>query len=120
MRYRARKIYVSCDRAAIARWADYLNGHREESKQSLAQEGVRHEAWWMGRDEGGLFLVAALDVEDLEKARAVFEASTLSVDQVHRDFMKQWDRRIDLDIEGSSAPTFPDYELLIDMRPTGD
>ncbi len=120
MRYRARKIYVSCDRAAIARWADYLNGHREESKQSLAQEGVRHEVWWLGQDADGLFLVAALDVEDPEKARAIFEASTLSVDRVHRDFMKHWDRRIDLDIEGSSVPAFPDCELLIDLRPTGD
>ncbi|MEI9985958.1 MAG: DUF6176 family protein [Aliidongia sp.] len=117
MNYIARKRYVTCDRSAIDRWAAYLNEHLEEGAESLAQEGVRHEIWWAGKDDEGLFLVCAMDVDDIDRAWAVFNASTLSVDQVHREFMKHWGRRVEIEIDRSKAPSFPEYELLIDARP---
>ncbi|HVJ55559.1 MAG TPA: DUF6176 family protein [Aliidongia sp.] len=117
MNYSARKTYVTCDRPTIDRWSDYLNGHLDEGRLSLSQEGVRHELWWVGQDDGGLFLIGAMDLDDYEKALAVFRASTLSVDQVHREFMKHWGPRVEIEIDRAAAPRFPDCELLIDLKP---
>jgi hypothetical protein len=117
--YSARKIYLTCDEVVVREWAAYLTGHADEVSQSLAQERVRHELWFMGRDADGLFLIGVMDVDDREASSKAAQASILSVDAVHRAFKQHWDRARshDLPIDPSRAPGFPGCETLIDARP---
>ncbi len=73
-----------------------------------------------GRDEEGLFLVRALYAVDLPEAKTIFEVSALNPSQVHREFMKRWDGRTEIDIKSSSARPFAEYKLLLDLPPAGD
>jgi Family of unknown function (DUF6176) len=120
MPYSVRKIYVSCDRSVIDQWANFVVTHEEEGRISLFNEGVRHEMWWTGGDEEGLFLVCAIDVDDMKRAQEAFATSTLDVDQFHRRFKTYWTRSVDLETPSGGTPAFPSYELLVELRPAKD
>lgn len=119
MGYGAKKIYLTCDRTVVRGWSDYMTTHADEVSQSLAQEGVRHELWYLGEDAGGLFVIGVMDVDDAAAAARVAGSSTLSVDAVHREFKRSWDRtRVEeLPIDPTREPSFAEHELLIDARP---
>ena len=118
MNYSAHKIPLTCDEPVVREWAAYMAAHADEVSQSLAQEGVRHELWVMGRDAEGLFLIGVTDVVDRKASWKAAQASTLSVDAVHRVFKQHWDRarNHDLPIDPACAPEFPDCETLIDAK----
>ena len=119
MNYSARKIYLTCDEEGVREWAAYMQGHIAEVFAALVQEGVWHEAWYAGRDDGGLYVIGVMDVDDHQASSAVSQKSSLSVDQVHRQFKAHWDRSriLDLPVSPDNAPTFGDCELLLDVRP---
>ena len=118
MSYLARKIYLTCGEPVVREWAAFMHAHRAEVVQALVQEGVRHEAWYTGRDDGGLYVIGVMDVDDHEASSAVSQKSTLSVDQVHRQFKAHWNRSriLELPVLSEDAPTFEDCELLLDVR----
>lgn len=117
----SKKIFLTCGEQEVRSWAAFMLANMSEVKQSLHNEGVRYEAWYLGRDEGDgcLFLVGVMDVDDATAAHAVSAKSTLEVDKVHREFKKHWDRKRSekepkLQIDPSTAP---DLELLFEARP---
>lgn len=119
MNYAATKIYLTCDQAVLDAWTAYMLGHLEEVGASLRQERVRHEMWFCGNDAGGLFIIGVMDVDDAPASVVIANASTLSVDQVHRDFKTHWDRArtTKLDISPSRPPVFENCILLFEARP---
>ena len=89
---------------ALRDWLTQLNDRRDEVVETFAQEGVRHEQAYLLADGSGHVLVYAMELEDEEKARAAFAASTLPIDAEHRKVM---DAAV-----GEPA----DAELLYDVR----
>ena len=68
-------------------WLREANARRDEVLQTFAQEGVRHEQAYLLDTGSGHVLVYAIELEDEEKARAAFAASTLPIDAQHREVM---------------------------------
>ena len=66
-------------------WLVQLNRRRDEVLETFAQEGVRHEQAYLLDTGSGHVLVYAMELEDEEKARAAFAASTLPIDAEHRE-----------------------------------
>jgi hypothetical protein len=119
MNYSAKKIYVTCGWKEVHEWAAYMQSHMDEVRQSLSQEQVRHEAWYAGQDDGGLYVIGVMDVDDQEASASIAASSSLTIDQVHRQFKGHWDRsRIrDLQIAPGYPPSFKDCKLVLDARP---
>ena len=119
MNYSAKKIYVTCGRKEVGEWAAYMRAHAGEVRQSLCQELVRHEAWYLGEDKDGLYLIGVMDVDDQRASAAIAATSSLSIDQVHREFKRYWDRaRVTrLNIPADQIPTFDTCKVLLDVRP---
>jgi hypothetical protein len=92
MNYSAKKIYVTCGWKEVHEWAAYMQSHMDEVSQSLSQEQVRHEAWYAGQDDGGLYVIGVMDVDDQKASAAIAARSSLTIDQVHRHFKGHWDR----------------------------
>lgn len=63
--------------------------HMDEVLASLRREGVRHEAWYLCTGEP-LCVIGIMDVDDAIASKQAMAASSLSVDQVHRDFKHHW------------------------------
>lgn len=121
MKYAAKKIYLTCGNDVLARWVEFMRENIQEVALSLADENVRHEMWFSGRDSDGLFIIGVMDVDDASRSAKIANASTLAVDNVHREFKKHWDRsRIsDLDVSPHGAPTFEGCDLLFEARSAG-
>jgi hypothetical protein len=85
-------------------WLGELGSRRDEAVETFAQEGVRHEQAYVLDTGSGHVLVYAMELEDEEKARAAFEASTLPIDAEHREVMNE--------VLDGPAPA----ELLYDVR----
>ena len=119
MNYSAHKIYLTCNEGPLAAWAAFMRGHIEEVSESLRQERVRHEMWFSGQDQGGLFIIGVMDVDDHQASAAAANVLVLEVDRVHREFKKHWDRARThkLDIAPRQAPVFDGYALLFEARP---
>lgn len=118
MTYRAVKIPLSCDLATVHCWSDYMRAHMDEVAASLRQEGVRHEAWYLGTEQP-LYVIGVMDVADMAKASAAAGASSLSVDQVHRDFKRHWVRAdiTPVTYQPDTDDPFPGCVLLFEARP---
>ncbi len=118
MNYSAKKIYVTCSRTEIDAWVTYMKAHPDEVRQSLMQERVKHEAWYLGEDNGGLYLIGIMDVDDQASSASIAASSTLSVDQVHQVFKQYWDRAkiIRLEIPPDYQPNFDGCDVLLDVR----
>lgn len=118
MRYRAKKIYLTCVEETVRAWVSYILGHIDEAVQSLQGEGVRHEMWFLGQDHDGLFLIGVADVDDHGASVSAFQRSELPVDAVHRAFKTHWDRdrSVKLEIDPAVQPSFGHCELLLDIR----
>jgi len=69
-------------------WLREANARRDEVLETFAQEGVRHEQAYLLDTGSGHVLVYAMELEDEEKARAAFAASTLPIDAHHREVME--------------------------------
>jgi len=115
--YSAKKIYLNCDEHIVRDWADFMRHHQDEIVRSLTQENVRHEMWFMGRDDA-LYVIGVMDVDDLAASSKIAVQSALEVDKVHRAFKAHWNRdHIEtLTIDPSRAPNFANSELLFEAR----
>ena len=69
-------------------WLGQLESRRTEVVETFVQEGVRHEQAYILDTGAGHVLVYAMELEDEEKARAAFAASTLPIDAEHRQVME--------------------------------
>ena len=72
---------------ALRAWLTQLEDRRDEVVETFAQEGVRHEQAYLLETGSGHVLVYAMELEDEERARAAFAASTLPIGAEHRDVM---------------------------------
>jgi hypothetical protein len=61
-------------------WGRELTRRTDEVKETYTQEGVSHEASYLIETKRGWILVFAVELEDREKARAAYRASTLPID----------------------------------------
>ncbi len=118
MNYSAKKIFLTCDEKPVRDWAAYMQAHTDEVIQSLSQEQVRHEVWYLGNQDGSLYLIGVLDVDDHALSSAIAQKSLLSVDKVHQQFKAHWDRAsiVDLGVAPDRPPAFPGCELLLEAR----
>jgi len=118
MNYSAKKIYLTCHEQEVREWEAYMQAHMDEVVQSLSQEGVRHEAWYMGKDDGGLYVIGVMDVDDQAASSAIAQSSSLSIDKIHRQFKTHWNRSkiTNLCIAPECPPTFEGCEILLDAR----
>lgn len=71
------------DAVTVASLVSTLLGLRSV-KETYRQEGVSHEAAYLIGTRNGWILVFAAELEDREKARAAYQASTLPIDVEHR------------------------------------
>lgn len=69
-------------------WGRELTRRADEVKETYRQEGVSHEASYLIETRRGWILVFAAEVEDREKARAAYQASTLPIDVEHHRVMQ--------------------------------
>ncbi len=69
-------------------WGRELTRRADEVKETYRQEGVRQEASYLIETKRGWILVFAAELEDREKARAAYQASTLPIDVEHRRVMQ--------------------------------
>ncbi len=65
-------------------WLAELAGRQDEARQSLAQEGTRHEQLYVLPGAEGSVLVYVMEAEDVQRAYSAYGASQLPIDLEHR------------------------------------
>jgi len=70
-------------------WMDELMRRRNEVLATFENEGVRHELAYLLPVADGWILVYAMEMEDPERASAAFRASSLPIDDEHKQVMAQ-------------------------------
>jgi len=84
-----RMLRVHSDRFADLRaWFRDLDARRSEVLATFEQEGTRAESVHLVPGADGPILVYVMDVDDPERARRAFQASTLQIDIEHKRVMK--------------------------------
>ena len=86
---RVRMVRVQADRVADLRdWFRELDSRRSEVLATFEQEGTRAESVHLVPGANGPILVYVMEVDDPERARRAFQASTLPIDVEHKRTMK--------------------------------
>lgn len=70
-------------------WLAELATRQEEARQSLAQEGTRHEQLYVLPDAEGSVLVYVMEAEDVQRAYSAYGASQLPIDLEHQAVLAQ-------------------------------
>ena len=70
---------------AVKEWFLTLMDRREENLASLKNEGVVVESAFLDQQPDGDFLIYYMRAEDIERAIAVFQNSSLDIDAYHKD-----------------------------------
>ena len=88
----ANLIELKPDSAAdIEAWRSHIEAHRDEALQTLRNEGVAVESWFLFHLEGKDFLLAYMRADSIARAGRVAAQSTDAVDVYHRAFKeKAW------------------------------
>lgn len=68
-------------------WGRELMRRGDEVRETFRQEGVRHEISHLIHTADGWIHVIAIEVEDIELARAAYATSKLPIDSQHREVM---------------------------------
>jgi hypothetical protein len=68
----------------LRRWLTELASRQDEARQSLAQEGTRHEQLYVLPGSEGSVLVYVMEAEDVQRAYSAYGASRLPIDDEHR------------------------------------
>ena len=71
-------------------WQAELNARKDEALETLKAEGVLVESWFYLKLEGQDYLLAYTRAENIQKAQAVAKKSHFPIDQVHKNFKKNW------------------------------
>ena len=75
--------------ARLRAWLAELASRQDEARQSLAQEGTRHEQLYVLPGADGAVLVYVMEAEDVQQAYSAYGASQLSIDVEHRAVLAQ-------------------------------
>lgn len=75
---------------AVREWFQTLMDRREETLESLKNEGVIVESAFLDRQPDGDFLIYYMRAKDIEKAKIVFQNSNLAIDAYHKDCKKKY------------------------------
>jgi len=70
---------------SVKEWFRTLMDRREETLESLKNEGVVVESAFLDQRPEGDFLIYYMRAADIEKALAVFQNSTLAIDAYHKE-----------------------------------
>ena len=70
---------------AVKEWFHTLMNRREETLESLRNEGVIVESAFLDRQPNGDFLIYYMRAQDIEKAIAIFQNSSLDIDAYHKN-----------------------------------
>lgn len=73
----------------VRKWAQHMRRHHEEVLKTLAGEGAWCVTAFLEDTPQGAFLLYVTRVEDAKRAREVFRASQLPVDQAHKEFLAE-------------------------------
>jgi len=88
----ANLIELKPDSAAdIEAWRNHIEAHRDEALQTLRNEGVAVESWFLFHLEDKDYLLAYMRADSIDRARKVAAQSTDALDVYHRAFKdKTW------------------------------
>ena len=75
--------------ARLRAWLTELASRQDEARQSLAQEGTRHEQLYVLPGADGAVLVYVMEAEDVQQAYSAYGASQLPIDVEHRAVLAQ-------------------------------
>jgi succinate dehydrogenase/fumarate reductase flavoprotein subunit len=73
----------------VRAWLRELDERGDEVRETFAAEGVRQEQGYLLSVDGVPVLAYVMDVDDPERAREVFAASTLPIDVEHRQVVAE-------------------------------
>ncbi|WP_420595610.1 DUF6176 family protein [Deinococcus sp.] len=72
----------------VRQWAAELTRRQAEALDTLRDETVWLECFFLERTEEGEYLIAVMCAEDFEQSRAAVEHSLHSIDAYHQQFKK--------------------------------
>lgn len=75
---------------SVREWFQTLMDRREETLESLRNEGVIVESAFLDRQPNGDFLIYYMRAKDIEAARAIFQNSNLAIDAYHQDCKRKY------------------------------
>jgi hypothetical protein len=70
-------------------WYEEMETRRDETLQTLKNEGVRQEVAFILNTEHGDLLAVFLEVDDMDAANSAFYSSPHKIDQEHRQVMDE-------------------------------
>ena len=77
----------------FTQWAKQVANRLDEARASMTEQGVIEQNIFLERGAGGDFIVLYCKVEDLGKARAVFQRSTRKIDLEMTEMVEAtWDK----------------------------
>ena len=74
----------------IRQWFQTLKESREETLESLENEGVHVESAFLDKQGNDLYLIYYLKAEDIAKAYEVFNKSDLAIDHYYKKCWKKY------------------------------
>jgi tRNA(adenine34) deaminase len=104
---------------SVREWFQTLMDRREETLESLRNEGVIVESAFLDRQPDGDFLIYYMRTKNIEKAMAVFQNSNLAIDAYHKDCKRKYcgtsirlEQLLDLSVEvfDGQLPSFNNTE----------
>lgn len=77
----------------FTQWAKQVANRHDEARASMTEQGVIEQNIFLERGAGGDFIVLYWKVEDLGKARAVFQRSTRKIELEMTEMVEAtWDK----------------------------
>ena len=81
------KLNLSNYQHELENWEKYLKANMSEVLESLINENVTIESWFLEKSENGeVWLYAFWDPINSQEARNVAKSSSLLIDKVHKNF----------------------------------
>lgn len=76
----------------VREWAEEIMRRKEEALETLRDEGVVLECFFLDRRDDGDFLICIMTAADFERTQAAARNSTHSIDAFHQAFKREtWD-----------------------------
>lgn len=74
---------------ALKEWMEELKRREDEVLETFRNEGTHHERVFLLEGRDGPIVAYVMEVEDPERAREAYRASTLPIDLEHREVMDE-------------------------------
>lgn len=72
----------------VREWAKTINERKDEALETLRDETVIVESWFLDRTEDGDYLIAIMKAESFEKSGEAVKKSVHAIDEYHRQVMQ--------------------------------